>query len=83
VVQPRDLPKRYIRPDGIPLHLPCLKCGRYQGEECETHKRSILKYLREFLIADSKTRSEAWERAKTLLTAIDAAIEVKRKGSQS
>lgn len=81
-VQPRDLPKRYICVHGIPRHLPCLKCGRCQGEECESYKRAILVHLQEVLISDCKTRSEAWERAKVLLDAIDTVTEARRKGSQ-
>lgn|SRR5438132_1122374 len=71
VVQPRDLVVKYRCAHGILRHQPCSKCGR-SAEECEDYRRHILADLKELLITYGVSKSEAWERSKVFLIAIEA-----------
>src|SRR2546427_635400 len=69
-VKPRDLILRRICAHGILLCLPCSKCERYEGKDCEDYEQSMLVELRTFLIGSGTKKSEAWTEAKKLLAAI-------------
>ena|SRR5258708_4257610 len=69
-VKPRDVVSRFKCGHDILLHWPCPKCER-EGEECEVYRQSLLAKLKELLIYRGINKSEAWERAKKLLAAID------------
>ena len=57
---------------GILLHWPCSKCDRSDAADLETYKRSFLCVIKELLIRGGVNKSEAWERSKKLLAAIDS-----------
>jgi len=69
-VKPRDLVMRYLCAHDILLHRPCMKCER-SAEDCEVYRQSMLARLREFFINQGVDKSEAWERAKKFLAAVD------------
>src|SRR5260370_42315046 len=71
-VQPRELRKvaSHRCSHGILRHWPCTKCYRSDAE-IETYKQSILAQIKELLIRGGVNKSEAWERSKEMLAAID------------
>jgi len=71
-IQPRELSLVTSRrcSHGILLHWPCSKCER-SDEDCKTYERSIRFHIKELLILNGVNMSEAWERSKNLLAAVD------------
>jgi len=76
-VQPRDLlgPK-YRCAHGTLRTQPCAKCER-SDEECEDYRRATLADLKRLLITYGINKSDAWERAKEMLAAVEI-IEAQR-----
>jgi hypothetical protein len=69
-VKQRDLIAKHSCPHKILLCMPCPKCERYAGEDCEAYERSMLVELQKLYLDDGTKRSEAWTNAKNLLAAI-------------
>src|SRR5713226_788943 len=70
-VKPRGLANN-VCPHGIIRLLPCPKCER-SSEECEGYRRRFLTIYKEWLIeVRGVSKSEASERAKAYLAALDA-----------
>jgi hypothetical protein len=50
--------------------MPCSKCERYAGKDCEEYEQSMLVELQTIFLNDGTKRSEAWTKAKEILAAI-------------
>jgi len=69
-IRPRDLLAKRFCSHNILLCLPCSKCERYAGKDCEDYEKSMLVELQTIFINDGTKRSEAWMKAKEFLAAV-------------